>query len=334
MSIGGRQVTTIISQNDDDLFLGAHKTTIDGVGLKGRTGKYCINVSTSGNCKIHNIAIQDGNGVCVNHVNAVVKMRDIVLSTSTGTINNGFDISSGTVIIRTIDVFDDSDIDNLFSIRGGDSIVTIKDVVSFSNNVDTLIDITNSATVDVDIVTCRNVTNGIVMNDGSTLKINCSTFNGCTNNGFTNTSGTGIYFGMQGVTFQDSTNYDFYADASGSVLYGTGYVQLSKVFAGLGVAMYGMAVDLFAGDEGLNVLGELHVGTPEGPSESVFGEGDSYTRGMLVYTYNASTSAYTDVSEEAGSSTGSTFAFPGSAVDNAIYIGSTLKNQSDYVNHC
>jgi len=85
-----------------------------------------------------------------------------------------------------------------------------------------------------------------------------------------------------------------------------------------------VVLDLFAGDEGLNILGELHVGMPERPSESVFGGGDSYTRGMKVYTFDGS--VYGDVSAEAASSTGSPFAFPNNNINTAIYVASSLAN--------
>ena len=52
-----------------------------------------------------------------------------------------------------------------------------------------------------------------------------------------------------------------------------------------------------AGDEGVSIFGEYHVGAPEQGYELVVGEGDSYTRGMLVYTYNGS--IYTDISSAA-----------------------------------
>ncbi len=80
------------------------------------------------------------------------------------------------------------------------------------------------------------------------------------------------------------------------------------------------------GDQGMACWGEFAVGRPENGKETVLGEGDSYTRGMLVYTFNGST--YTDVSTEAKSPSGSTFAMPGLLANNAIYVGSDLQNGS------
>jgi hypothetical protein len=85
------------------------------------------------------------------------------------------------------------------------------------------------------------------------------------------------------------------------------------------------------GDEGFHVIKELHVGIPERGSETVLGEGDSYTRGMMIYTYNHTTTIFTDVSDEAKSASGSTLQVPGTAVGNAIYMSSDLNNGTDYL---
>ena len=332
-AIGHKQVTTVVANNDDTLFLGAHKTNVESVGMKGYVDKFVVDMSVSGNMKIEGIGVQDSNGIYINDDNAIVKINNITFSTNTGTVDKGFDIHSGNIIIRQTDVFDESDVNTLFNINGINSIVTIKDVVSFSPNLHTGFDISTSARCVINDINIIAPTHGVVVNDGANIRLNSSSFFNCVDSGLINTSGAPVKVGLQGITFDDNTNYDVYSDVSGSLFFGNGFIELSKVYAGTGVKMYGMSIDLFAGDEGVNILGELHVGTPEGPAESVFGEGDSYTRGMLVYTYNAATSAYTDVSSEAGTSTGSTFAFPGNAVDNAIYIGSTLKNQGNYVPH-
>lgn len=90
--------------------------------------------------------------------------------------------------------------------------------------------------------------------------------------------------------------------------------------------------DTKEGDEGLTIMKELHVGAPELGQESVFGEGDSYTRGMLVYTETVG-GTFADVSAAARSAAGSTFTFPGIAADNKIYVASSLINGGDYLKH-
>lgn len=80
------------------------------------------------------------------------------------------------------------------------------------------------------------------------------------------------------------------------------------------------------GDESFRIFSELTVGAPEFGNESVFGEGDSYTRGMLVYQSGAGSGSLVDLSAEARSDTGSTFSFDGVGSGNALYISSDLNN--------
>lgn len=88
-------------------------------------------------------------------------------------------------------------------------------------------------------------------------------------------------------------------------------------------------------DEGLKIFGELQVGLPEQGRESVFGEGDSYTRGMIVLTTDNTTSVnsdggnFVDVTAEATSADGSTFTFQGPDVDYSILVGCNLSNNTD-----
>lgn len=79
------------------------------------------------------------------------------------------------------------------------------------------------------------------------------------------------------------------------------------------------------GDIGTIFTQQIEVGSASLGKESVFGGGDSYTRGMLVYTRNAS-GTFVDVSTEASSVSGSTFAFPGTGINNSLYVASSLLN--------
>lgn len=93
------------------------------------------------------------------------------------------------------------------------------------------------------------------------------------------------------------------------------------------------------GDRGLAVTKELHVGMPELGSESLFGEGGPYCRGIKVLTTDGATSSttdggnITDVSSDATSFTGSTFTFQGAASGHSILFGSELSDGSDVLKH-
>lgn len=77
---------------------------------------------------------------------------------------------------------------------------------------------------------------------------------------------------------------------------------------------------------------ELSVGLPERGRESSIGQGDSFVRGMMVYT-QTSGGVFTDVSVQAASADNSTFLFPGTAVNSAIYVSCDLqsKTEGDYI---
>jgi hypothetical protein len=80
----------------------------------------------------------------------------------------------------------------------------------------------------------------------------------------------------------------------------------------------GYVLDTTQEGRALRVLDELTVGVPGQGRESVFGEGDSYVSGMLVYTYDGS--SYTDKTTEARSTESSTFGLPNNNVNTALYI--------------
>lgn len=97
---------------------------------------------------------------------------------------------------------------------------------------------------------------------------------------------------------------------------GQGFLQGAEVSLQLNT-------DRASGDRVLALHTELGVGFPEKGFESNFGEGDSYTRGMLVYTATSG-GTFADVSVAARSSDDSTFTFSDNAVDSAIYVASSL----------
>lgn len=84
-------------------------------------------------------------------------------------------------------------------------------------------------------------------------------------------------------------------------------------------------------DEAFVVTQEFAVGTAEKGQESVFGEGDSYTRGMLVYKFDGTT--YTDISVESASPSGSTVTLDNGNVGTAFYLTSSLEDNNIPLKH-
>jgi len=92
-------------------------------------------------------------------------------------------------------------------------------------------------------------------------------------------------------------------------------------------------------DTGLRIEAELSVGSVEKPTEAIFGEGDSYVRGMVVFTTDATATStldggnFLDVSSLAASAANSSFSFQGSTANHTILIGSERQNSSGVVKH-
>lgn len=78
-------------------------------------------------------------------------------------------------------------------------------------------------------------------------------------------------------------------------------------------------------DEALVNAQEVHVGVPEKGREFCSGEGDSYTRGMMVWT-ESDLGVFTDVSTAAASPSASPFSFPNAEANSAIYLSTDLKD--------
>jgi len=89
----------------------------------------------------------------------------------------------------------------------------------------------------------------------------------------------------------------------------------------------GIEIEETVNEEKVRIVYELEVGTPSDPKESVFGEGDSYTEGMIVKnSVSLIAGPFTDVTAEASSRGGSTFNMFSALTTNAtLLIGGPTK---------
>lgn len=177
---------------------------------------------------------------------------------------------------------------------------------------------------------CRlsTCTNALYANAGMIIFSDIGTYN-VTNSLRVNNTGTGS--GIM-LSIDGTSTYAVLQEDSTSIIDITGGVfSIDKLSAVNWANVKCTFNNTKEGDEAYSIIQELQVGTPEYGYESVFGEGDSYTRGMMVYSYNGST--YTDISDEAKSISGSTFTFPNVNVNTALYIASSLSDGSDFLHH-
>ncbi len=138
---------------------------------------------------------------------------------------------------------------------------------------------------------------------------------------------TGVYMptgttrsGLSNITLTGN-QMDVYLQCSGGLTFsGSANADLVQV-TNTDLNIIGSFLNTKPGDEGLNVLGELHVGTANRPAESTFGGGDSYNDNMLVYTSGVA-EGVTNVTAIAQSNSGSSFPLP-SGVGDTMYLCST-----------
>jgi len=115
---------------------------------------------------------------------------------------------------------------------------------------------------------------------------------------------------------------DLNVSAASGQFYGTANRLRADLFAlDPGATVVSQAVNTKQGDQGIDVVGELHVGTHQFPRETCLGGGDSHTVDMHVFGATPAL-VFTDNTAAASEDDGTTFSlFPGTAVNNAAYIG-------------
>jgi hypothetical protein len=331
---GGQNTVEIEAANaNQNLFNGVSGFFIEDVTLKDVTGagKYAFELLTPGACLLDDVIIEDcSNGVHLNNSGGQIILREAAFQ---GTLTTCILVESGNLLESSVSVVGTATIGTIINITGVNSIATLNDVTSFSSNVTTGISIQNQARVVCNNSQLVGMYDGVVLEGGCNFRGNILTvFNAGQDALRINNVGSGTIWTCNGCTLQDSTRYDINILSATAIATGTGSASIDKFNFVQGATLIGAIIDDKEDDEGFNIVGELHVGLPEKGYESVFGTGDSYTRGMLVYTETA-TGNFTDVSDAARSASGSTFTFPGTAANNAIYIASSLVDAAGTLDH-
>lgn len=332
-SISSKFASTLAPLNNDDLLLGNANTAVASMGFIHTSG-YGYRMATSGNAILEDtVFLNCQNGICVDGVNAIVNSKNVTFSSTGIPMENGIRCDRGLNTFRTIDVLREPTISKLINLKGT-STTTVKDVVSFSPNIDTAFDIGASARCVISDCEIIGAVNGFRINDVADCRINNSFIFNSQNVGMSITSGDDINIGVNSLVLQDSVGRDLEILTSGALFYGTGYLAAPKKYIDANANVYGNFIDLTDGDEGVNTFGEMHVGSPRRPAEAVFGGGDSYAGidSIYAYLYDGSTSAWTDITVTAASNTGSSFYTP-SAADSAVYVASRIPDNGTFLQH-
>lgn len=269
------------------------------------------------------------NGLIVNNANADVTIRNTALLALTITMNYGIQNISGNVSVGGLVVLASSTINKVFYSNGSTALNTVDQLVSFSPNVSTALELYNGSRSNLAATRIINATDGVVIGGNNTdCRFAAINIFNCTNDGVrVDNIGTDIVISAFAFQIEGNTK-NFNVLNPNCTIYGQGYTEIDFLEVIEGASFFASIIDLKTGDEGTNNLGEFRVGTAQRPAESSFGGGDSYTRGMLVYTFDGT--SYVDVTVEASNLDGLTFSFPNTNVGTCIYVASAVPIGGDY----
>lgn len=333
----GHGVVIIDAQNSSQNVLELERSSfVIGITIQNATNGRAIYKNTTGSSLIRNITIIDClNSVCIDNASGLLFAENITLLAITTSINRGIEVLSGNVNYRNVNLSlaGIQTCTDFFYFTSASSIVTIDGVSSFSSGLVNGFRILNGPNCVLRSVSFVGMDVGYKFSGAMNVRMHsCDTFD-AKSYGLHVDSTAGIsIIGMSGCEFKDAALLDIFIECSDCTIQGSGITtNTSKISIIAGAFVNLLMTDIFPGDEGTAIWGELHVGTPVDPTESVFGEGDSHVN-MLIYT-ESSGGVFTDVTEEAESVIGSTFTFPGIAPNNAIYVANILNDGSSNLKH-
>ena len=318
---GVGSVLIIASNPSNNVFSITGTCFIQFITVQGATSGHAFSINSTGNVVLTDVVVIDCNkGVDAEGVGLTLTVRGITFLTLSSTIAKGIDVRNGNVVIQDTTVGETSTVTQVIDVSVATTICTVDTFKSFSPNVTSGIKV-NTATAILHNINIYNAYDGIEVGDGSSILVNALNIFDSQNDGFIiNDVGANTIVQFQTVTAQNSGRYDMNILSATALASGNGRTSLDRLNFVAGAQMYGAVVDLKEGDEGFNVIGELHVGLPLAPAESVFGGGDSHTF-EYVYTFDG-TSTYTDKTAQAVSFSSSTLSLDGVTVGNALYIAS------------
>ena len=334
---GIRSVVFQPTTPSNDMFLGNTFSYIIGIVFTGNIGSsYILRHEGIGSTYLRECVLRDcANGIIVNSANAVCEIRTLAVNNPALTTTSvAIKVIAGVVAIEGNIFRSGSRVTTGIDLSGVNSIVAIHNLIMVSPNITTGIKCYDGTQVLGTSININNVNDALVVYGNDTdVQFDSALFRNCQNDGFRiDNIGTNVSLALFSTTITGAGNLNYNILNPNSITLGNGYTELEKSYVVDGADLNAYLLNTTEGDEGLNIYGELHVGSPSRPTESVFGGGDSYTNGMLVYT-ETSGGVFTDVSEDAKSISASTFTFPAITTNNAIYVSSSIMSGGDYLFH-
>lgn len=336
-AIGGRGTIIQPSTPVNDMFLGGIFTYLVGLLFSGNTGtSYVLKQLSAGTTIVSNCVMRDAaNGFYVNHADGAIEVNELTINNpDLTTTTYGARADLGSLALDGINMRETSIVTTGVYVTGASTTASIHNAFILSPNTVTAISINDGAFVIGNSLNIGYVNDGLVISGNNTnISIDSVKILYCQNDGFRiDNLGTNIRVSLLSTTISECTGFNFNILNPNSITTGNGFSELNKSYIVSGAKLYAYILDIAEDDEGLNILGELHVGQPNSPAESVLGEGDSYTTGMLIYTFDG-TSTYVDITEAASTASGSSFSPPNGNIGTCFYIASILANSEDFLRH-
>lgn len=304
----------------DTIFTLVENSGVGLITIEDATSGIGISKTDAGFSFANDVRVNDcQTALYVNNVAASVE-SDISVG---GTLADAIVVEAGSVLLRQPAVTSGTTATTFIKGSGATTFILIDRPITTSSNVTTGFDF-NGCTIIGNSGTILGCVDGIIIS-GNNANVRFTGLNiiNCTNDGIRiDNIGTNISLSMFSVTTIGSGNLELNVLNPNSSLIGNGSSDMSKYYVVDGADTQVYVIDSFAGDEGLKNFGEFSVGSQLRPSESIFGEGDSHPY-LRAYS-QISTGAFTDRTDAAKSSSGSTFTFDDLLEDSAIYIANDL----------
>ena len=336
-AVGGRSVVFIPQVTSQDMFLGGVFTYLVGIVFSGNEGtSYVLKQESTGNMTVTNCVLRDcANGFYLNNADGSLELNELAINNPLGTTTvNAIKVVAGLSGLDGIVFRSTSKVTTGIHITGATTQASIHNVTVISPNVTTGMLFENGALVVGTTINIGYCGDGMVISGSDVdVKMDAMKILYCQGNGFrVENVGTNLKVSLFATTVSQNVHHNFEVLNPNTLVTGNGFTEINNSYIVPGAKFYVYLLDISEDDEGLNVFGEFKVGTPENPSESCFGEGDSNTRGMKVFTFDG-VSTYVDVTEAASSASASPFTYSALVADAAIYIGSELDQDGDKYKH-
>ncbi len=331
-SVGGSFVTSVVAQNANNHLLDLSALcVIRGFNLVNVSGSdyYAVRDTAAGNSAIIDVIVANcSNGILVDNISANLNITNHADFVETGTMGKSIELLNGVITVDKHKISNSSDIDTIYKIDGSNSIATLNTIESLSPNVDVGMIFSNGCNVSGAVANFVGLNDGIILyGDSTEIRFDAVKIFNATNDGFRiEDEGANIELSLFATTITGSGRYNFFIDNDSVVVTGNGFTQLSTAVVDDRAELFAYLLDDTKDDEGLNVLGELRVGTAARPAETCLGSGDSYADTVRAeyYMFDGSSSWY--LGDSLSLIDNKAVTFPNTNVNTAIYFASKVSD--------